>query len=60
MSVGVQNLFNIIKACENTDGYNSLLNDYHAGTLKYKDLKDVTAESLVKITTPLRLKERNY
>ena len=56
MSAGVQNLFNIIKACENTDGYSSLLKDYHSGTLRYKDLKDITAESLVQLTTPFRLK----
>jgi tryptophanyl-tRNA synthetase len=56
MSAGVQNLFNIIKACENEDGYKSLLNDYHSGTLRYKDLKDTTAESLVQLTTPFRLK----
>jgi tryptophanyl-tRNA synthetase len=56
MSAGVQNLFNIIKACENEDGYKSLLNDYHSGTLKYKDLKDTTADSLVLLTTPFRQK----
>jgi tryptophanyl-tRNA synthetase len=56
MSAGVQNLFNIIRACENEDGYKSLLSDYHSGTLKYKDLKDTTAESLVRLTTPFRVK----
>jgi tryptophanyl-tRNA synthetase len=56
MSTGVQNLFNIIKACENEEGYKTLLTDYNAGNLRYKDLKDTTAESLVQLTTPFRLK----
>jgi tryptophanyl-tRNA synthetase len=56
MSAGVQNLFNIIRACGNEEGYASLLNNYHSGTLRYKDLKDTTAESLVQLTTPFRLK----
>jgi tryptophanyl-tRNA synthetase len=58
MSPGVENLFNIIKACEKTDEWNRLQNDYKAGVLKYKDLKEITAEALVEVTRPLRLKKQ--
>jgi tryptophanyl-tRNA synthetase len=54
MSPGVSNLFTIIKACGNTDGWNSLMKDYHGGILKYKDLKDAAADSLVITLKPFR------
>jgi tryptophanyl-tRNA synthetase len=54
MSPGVENLFNLIKACQKTGSYESLMNDFKEGTLKYKDLKDVAADALVELTTPFR------
>jgi tryptophanyl-tRNA synthetase len=66
MSPGVENLFNLIKACGKTAAYNKLLTDYKAGTLKYKELKETTAEALVEITSPFRrrkqelMKDRAY
>jgi tryptophanyl-tRNA synthetase len=54
MSPGVENLFNIIKACEKEAEYNRLFADYKSGNLRYKDLKDTTAEVLVELTTPFR------
>jgi tryptophanyl-tRNA synthetase len=54
MSPGVENLFNLIKACEKTKEYESLMNDYKAGTLKYKDLKDVTGDAIVELIGPFR------
>lgn len=57
MSPGVENLFNLIKACEKTGEYSGLMNDFKAGTLKYKDLKDVTADALVELIAPFRQKK---
>lgn len=54
MSPGVENLFNLIKACEKTGAYESLMADFKAGTLKYKELKDVTADALVELIAPFR------
>jgi tryptophanyl-tRNA synthetase len=66
MSPGVENLFNLIKACEKTGSYENLMKDFKSGNLKYKDLKDVTADALVELTTPFRqrraelLKDEGY
>lgn len=54
MSPGVENLFNLLKACGKIDLMNSFLNDYNAGTLKYKDIKDAVGEAIVELTTPLK------
>jgi tryptophanyl-tRNA synthetase len=54
MSPGVANLFTIIKACGNLDVWNSLMKDYNGGVLKYKDLKDAAADSLVLTLRPFR------
>lgn len=50
MSPGVANLFELIKACGNMDAYNSLMNNYNAGTLKYSELKQVVADGLVSLS----------
>ncbi|MFO7655844.1 MAG: tryptophan--tRNA ligase [Bacteroidales bacterium] len=55
-SPGVENLFNLIRACGKTNEYNSLLNDYKTGSLKYKDLKEATADALVGLTSGFRKK----
>jgi tryptophanyl-tRNA synthetase len=54
MSPGVANLFTIIRACGNMDMWTSLTADYNGGVLKYKDLKDAAADSLVKTLQPFR------
>jgi tryptophanyl-tRNA synthetase len=56
MSAGVENLFNIIKACGKEVEFDRLLNDYKSGNLKYKDLKDTTADALVELTNPFKMK----
>jgi len=58
MSPGVENLFNLINACGKQEEYNLLMSDYKNGSLKYKDLKEVTAEALVELTQPLRQKKQ--
>lgn len=51
MSPGIENLFRLIRASgNNTEGYDSLLNDFNSGNLKYVDLKDVAADSLVALS----------
>jgi tryptophanyl-tRNA synthetase len=54
MSPGVQNLFEILRACGQQDAYNALMTDYTSGTLKYSDLKEVTAHALVALTGAFR------
>lgn len=56
ISPGVENLFNLIKACGKSAEYQQLMKDYKAGNLKYKDLKDTTADALVELIIPLRSK----
>lgn len=46
MSAGVANLFELLKACGKLEAYNSLMDDYQAGTLKYAPLKEVVADAL--------------
>jgi tryptophanyl-tRNA synthetase len=54
MSPGVQNLFEILRACGQQDAYNALMTDYTNGALKYSDLKEVTAHALVALTGAFR------
>lgn len=54
MSPGVVNLFEILKACGNTEDAAALLRDYNAGTLQYRELKEVVANALVELTSSLR------
>jgi len=58
MSPGVENLFNLINACGKKNEYNSLMSDYKKGTLKYKDLKEVTADALVELAAPFRQRKQ--
>lgn len=50
MSPGIENLFELMKAA-GSDNYDSLQTDYHAGSLKYSDLKEATADALVNLTS---------
>lgn len=54
LSPGVNNLFELLKACGNTTAYDSLLADYAAGKLQYGALKGEVAEALVALTTPFK------
>jgi len=54
MSPGVMNLFAIIKACGKMNEYKVLMDSFDKGELKYKDLKEVTADALVDLTAPFR------
>jgi tryptophanyl-tRNA synthetase len=54
MSAGVKNLFELLRACGNLAAYNALMADYHAGALKYSDLKASVADTVVALVNPLR------
>jgi len=56
MGPGVANLFAIIKACGCEDNHAHLMGEYARGTLKYKELKDATADALVDTFAPMREK----
>ena len=53
MSPGVQNLFQLLKACGNNQAHESLLTDYKADRLKYVELKDAVTETLIAFIEPL-------
>lgn len=55
MSEGVENLFEMLKASGNgQEAYASLMEDFHSGNLKYVDLKEATADALVKMTDEIK------
>jgi len=47
MSPGVENLFSLLKASDQLEAHQSLLEDYNNGSLKYSDLKEAVADGLV-------------
>lgn len=54
LSEGVANLFRMLKAAGDQEGYDRLMADQEAGQLRYVDLKDAVADALVSISTPAR------
>ncbi len=60
MSPGVENLFNLIKACGRMNEFNELMKLYSSGILKYKDLKEVTADAIVELTAGFRRKREDF
>jgi tryptophanyl-tRNA synthetase len=50
MSPGVQNLFQLLKASEKMEAYNSLMDAYKNSGLKYSELKEAVADGLVEIS----------
>ena len=52
MSAGVQNLFNLLKACGKMDAYNDFMAQYNSGVRRYGDLKATVGEALVELTHP--------
>ncbi len=57
MSPGIENLFNLLKACGKEEAMIQFAEDYKAGTLRYKDLKDATADAVLAITIPFKNKK---
>jgi len=59
MSPGVANLFELIKASANDmSDYNRLMSDHEQGALKYSELKQVVADSLVAMLLPIQEKKK--
>jgi len=58
MSPGVENLFSLLKACQQIEAYDSLMDDHAQGQLKYVDLKQAVADALVGVSAPIRAKKQ--
>ncbi|MEZ4941104.1 MAG: tryptophan--tRNA ligase [Saprospiraceae bacterium] len=54
MSPGVENLFEILRACGQLDAYTALMTDYKAGALRYSNLKETVADALAALTSAFR------
>jgi tryptophanyl-tRNA synthetase len=54
MSIGVKNLFELLRACGNMSAHDGLMLDYQASALKYSSLKEEVANSLVTMINPFR------
>jgi len=57
MSMGVENLFELLKATGKLKEYQSLINDYNSGNLKYVELKDAVADALIEISNDFKEKK---
>lgn len=54
LAPGVENLFEILSACDQKEQAIQFLEKHRRGVLQYKDLKEAVAESLVGLTYPFR------
>ncbi len=54
MSPGVENLFTLLKVSGDSSTYESLMNDYKQGQLKYSELKNAVSEGLIELITPIK------
>jgi tryptophanyl-tRNA synthetase len=52
MAAGVENLFNLLKACGKMAEHDDFLSKYNEGIRRYGDLKGVVGEALVELTQP--------
>lgn len=53
MSPGIQNLFQLLKACKAAEAHDSLMQDYENQSLKYVDLKASVTDALIDFTQPM-------
>ncbi len=53
-SPGIENLLTLLAACGHRDDAKRMREDYFAGTLRYVDLKGLTADALVALTSEMR------
>lgn len=59
MSEGVANLFVLLKATEQHNDYNSLMNDFENGVLKYSALKDAVSDAIVNLSNGFNAKKKD-
>lgn len=57
MSVGVENLFTLLRACGDMENHHALMADYEANTLKYGHLKEKVADAVVLLTNAFGAKK---
>lgn len=57
MSIGVSNLFEILKASGAIDAHDSLMADHNSNALKYVDLKEAVANAIMETVTPFQEKK---
>lgn len=58
MSPGIRNLLTLLKATGNSEGFDNFLEDYQNEKLRFVDLKDMTADALVKMSEGFRLRKQ--
>lgn len=58
MSPGVKNLFTLLEAFAPANVYERFQQDYSAGQLRYKDLKESLAEAVVATLAPIRERQK--
>lgn len=59
MSTGIENLIGLLKAFNENDLADTLIEDFHANRLKYVVLKDAVANAIIKSVTPFQ-QHRKY
>ncbi len=57
ISVGIQNLFTLLKAADKMAAHDSLLQTYQEGNLKYSELKATVADTLVELSADFKQKK---
>jgi len=57
MSPGLEGLFTLLKAGGNIHAYDTLMEHYNADVLKYVDLKDAVADTLVELSQTFKAKK---
>ncbi len=56
MSPGIRNLLTLLKAAGNMEAHNTFLDDYKAEKLRFVDLKDEVADTLIAMTSKFRVR----
>lgn len=59
ISEGVYNLFELLKACGKSEISKEFKNQYFAGTIRYGELKNEVANSVIEITNDLKERRKN-
>jgi len=60
MSPGIVNLFMLLKASDKMDVHKSLMEDYNNNALKYVDLKEAVAQTLIELSNEFKAKKAEF